>query len=402
MIEASTKEFWRNTLALSIGSLFVFANVYFTQPILPVLSDEFGVSPLAASMSLSLVILAIGVSLIFYGPASDSLGRRGVMIVAMGLGTVATILASFSTTFSFFLTMRILQGVFLAGLPSLALAYIGEEYTQHALPLAVGVFIGGNTIGGMFGRVLSGVLTDFQGWHFAFMTMSAISVVCFVLFTLLLRPSQNFEPKPFRWKQAMEDYKGHLHNKELRYAYIIGGLHFLVFVGHFNYMTYRLTDAPFSLPSSLVGVLFLTYIAGTISSQMSGHASKKYTQSGCMKIGIGIMMTGFLITLIPSVWAIMIGLLCNCFGFFFAHSTASAWVSGRATYSKASASGLYLISYYIGGGIGPVYLDPFWNWMNWSGIVLGVFVIFLITGYVVTKMGRLEKGSVRGKFSCSP
>ncbi|TLS36582.1 MFS transporter [Pseudalkalibacillus caeni] len=393
MIEARTKTFWKTTIALSIGSLLIFANVYFTQPILPVLTKEFHISPLMSSMSVSLVILALGISLFFYGPLSDSVGRRGIMIVTMALATVATFLAAFAPNYETLIVIRIIQGICLAGLPSLAVAYIGEEYAPTALAVAIGIYISGNTIGGMFGRMLSGILTDLYNWRLAFIVMGCISLVLFVLFILLLRPSEHFTPKTFNWKKALNDYKGHLLNPELRLAYLVGGLHFFIFVGHFNYVTYLLSNEPYNLPTSLIGVLFLTYIAGTISSPIAGKLSNRLAQSTCIKIGISVMVAGFLVTLIPSVFAIIAGLLLNCFGFFFSHSIASSWVSGRAEYSKASASGLYLISYYIGGSLGPFYLDPFWNLWSWDGVVIGCLLVLGATTYLAFEMKKLEHTS---------
>jgi YNFM family putative membrane transporter len=212
MIEARTKPFWRTTIALSIGSLLIFANVYFTQPILPVFTEEFNISPLMSSMSVSLVILSLGISLFFYGPLSDSIGRRGIMIATMALATIATFSAAFAPTFEVLIIIRIIQGILLAGLPSLAVAYIGEEYSPHALALAIGIYISGNTIGGMFGRILSGVLTDLFNWRLAFIVMGVFSLICFVIFSLLLRPSQHFTPKSFNWKKALIDYKSHMKN----------------------------------------------------------------------------------------------------------------------------------------------------------------------------------------------
>ncbi|MDC3412026.1 MFS transporter [Terrihalobacillus insolitus] len=228
MIEARTKTFWKTTIGLSIGSLIIFANVYFTQPILPVLTKEFNISPLMSSMSVSLVILSLGISLFFYGPVSDSIGRRGIMIITMALATVATFSAAFAPTFEVLIIIRIIQGILLAGLPSLAVAYIGEEYSPHALALAIGVYISGNTIGGMFGRILSGIMTDLFNWRIAFITMGFISLILFIGFILLLRPSQHFTPKSFHWKEALNHYKSHIKNTKLRLAYLIGGLHFLI------------------------------------------------------------------------------------------------------------------------------------------------------------------------------
>ncbi|UFT98745.1 MFS transporter [Radiobacillus kanasensis] len=393
MIEASTRSFWKTTIALCIGSLIIFANVYFTQPILPVLSEEFNLSPLLASMSVSLVILALGISLVFYGPISDSIGRRGIMIMSIALSTVLTFSIAFSTSYEWFLTLRVVQGISLAGLPALAVAYIGEEYSPRALTLAIGIYISGNTIGGMFGRLLSGTMTDWFGWRSAFLTMSVVSLVLFLLFIVLLKPSQHFQPKPFRWKEALHDYKGHLQNKYLWLAYLIGGLHFFIFVGHFNYVTYLLSGPPFHLSSSWIGALFLTYIAGTISSPVAGKLAERFHRTMCIKIGILIMMVGFLTTLIPHISTIIIGLLFNCFGFFFAHSIASSWVNEKAAYAKASASGLYLISYYIGGSLGPLYLEPFWAVGKWFGVVLGCLIVLGVTSLCAWKLSKLEDSS---------
>lgn len=397
MIEQGTKVFWKTTIALSIGSLLVFANVYFTQPILPVFTKEFGISPLLSSMSISLVILSLGISLLFYGPISDSYGRRGIMIVTMAVATLATFLIVFTSSYTSLLIIRVVQGIFLAGLPSLAFAYIGEEYSAKALPLAIGIYISGNTIGGMTGRILSGFITDLLNWRWAFFILGIVSLVCLLIFVLLLRPSQHFEKKPFDLKKGFSSYKIHLKNPVLCYAYLVGGLHFLLFVGQFTYITYLLSNKPYLLSPTIIGLLFLTYLAGTFSSPLAGKVSGRISRAKCIGIGIFIMVIGFFITLIPSIWTILLGLIFICFGFFFSHSVASSWVSYFATYAKASASGLYLISYYIGGSLGPIYLDKFWHKLGWPGIVIGCMLILGLTSFFTRKMSKLEKSTLMHK-----
>lgn len=395
MIKARTNEFWKTTIALSIGSMLVFANIYFTQPILPVIAEEFQVSPLAANMTVSLVILALGLSLFIYGPFSDSVGRRRIMIITMVLATVTTFLAAFAPTFELLVIIRVLQGIFLAGLPSIAIAYISEEYSIKAIPLAIGFYISGNTIGGMFGRAISGILTDIVNWRFAFIAMGFVSVICLFIFIWLLQPSKRFVKKEFNWKETYRTYQSHIVNRQLRYAYLVGGLLFMIFVGHFSYVSFLLSSPPFELSSSIIGLLFLTYIAGTISSQLSGKLALRLPKSVCIQIGVIIMVCGFLLTTLESVTAIVCGLFINCFGFFFAHSSASSWVSLYATSAKASASGLYLIFYYIGGSLGPFYLEPFWGVWHWQGIIVGSVLILIITAFFVMKMMKIETHKIQ-------
>ena len=77
----------RVTLALFSAGLATFALLYCVQPILPVLSHEFGVSPASSSISLSIStgMLAVG---LLYGPLSDAIGRKQVMVTALMLASV--------------------------------------------------------------------------------------------------------------------------------------------------------------------------------------------------------------------------------------------------------------------------------------------------------------------------
>ena len=391
MIQAGTRPFWRATAALTIASFVTFANIYFTQPLLPIFTAEFGLSPLISSLSVSLTILALAMSLLLYGPLSDSVGRKNIMFGTMLGVAVVALLTAFVPSFSLLLVLRVVEGFFLAGLPAIAIAYIGEEFDSKALTTAVGIYISGNTIGGLSGRIISGFVTDAADWHWAFIVMSAISFLCVLLFAWLLPRSTNFTSKKLDWKQAFGDFRRHLNNRSLRFAYAIGGFHFFVFIGVYNYITYVLNGEPFNLPTSIVSLLFLTYLAGTFSSTLSGKVAKIMPQSVCIAIGIILMAAGIGATLVQSVWVIGLGLLLISFGFFFAHSAASSWVSTHASFAKASASSLYLLSYYLGGSIGSFYLGVFYKFFGWNGVVAGSLTILILTGWCAWKMYGIER-----------
>jgi YNFM family putative membrane transporter len=390
LITAGSKPFWRASAALSIASFIVFANLYFTQPLLPLFTEEFHLSPLLASLSVSLTIFALAVSLLFYGPLSDAMGRKNIMFITMLCVTIITLLIAFVPDFKTLLVLRVLQGFFLAGLPAIAVAYIGEEFDTQALTVAIGIYISGNTVGGLSGRLISGFVTDWAGWQWAFIVMSIISLACVITFGLLLPRSEHFQPKPLAWKNAMRDFGRHLRNKSLRYAYFIGALHFFIFIGEYNYITYLLSGEPYHLPTSIVSMLFLTYLAGTVSSTLSGKVAHMIPQSLCIAIGIVCMGLGIIATLFHSLWMIALGLLFTSFGFFFSHSAASSWVSRHATFAKASASGLYLLAYYLGGSLGSFYFGLFYKWMGWNGVVLGALLILALTSWYMWQMYRIE------------
>lgn len=65
------------------------------------------------------------------------------------------------------LALRVFQGIVLAGLPAVAMAYLGEEIEPASLGMAMGLYISGNSIGGMGGRIIIGTLTGFFNWRIA-------------------------------------------------------------------------------------------------------------------------------------------------------------------------------------------------------------------------------------------
>lgn len=391
MIEVGSSVFWRGTLALVIGSFMIFANVYVTQPLLPMIANEFSISPLQASGSFTITTLTLGISLLFYGPISDALGRKGIMVMTMVGITLTTFCLSLVQSYESLLALRALQGFFLAGLPAIAVAYLGDEYTPEALMVAVGLYISGNTLGGIGGRLIGGFVGEWLGRSATFGVMSAISLICLLTFFFLLPKSQHFEAKPLRVGHILMNMKSHLQNRRLLTSYFIGGFSFFIFINQYSYVTFVLEAAPYNLTAKYVGLLFLTYLSGTLGSAISGKLAKRWSQPNIMVLGTCIFMFGSLVTLGDSLLAIIAGLLINSFGFFLCHSTTSSFVSRNAKHAKASASSLYLVFYYLGASLGGFYLDPFWQADGWTGVIIGSWLVLgvvVLAGISLIKSNR--------------
>ena len=376
MIDAKGWVFWRGTLALIIGSFMVFANVYVTQPLLPMIAQEFAISELQAASSFTITTFTLGISLLFYGPLSDALGRKNIMLFTLLGVTLTTSALALVEDYSGLLVLRGIQGFFLAGLPAIAVAYMGDEYTPHALAVAVGLYISGNTLGGIGGRLIGGFVGEWQGPSAAFFTMAIVSLVCLTLFAFLLPKSVGFQPKRFRPSSILHNIRMHLGNRILLLCYLVGGFNFFIFINQYSYITFVLEDEPYSLSAKYVSLLFLTYLSGTVGSAFSGKLATILPQPRIMTLGTAVLIVGSCITLQGSLMAIIIGLFVNCFGFFLCHSTASGYVSKNAKQAKASASSLYLVFYYVGASCGGFYLDPFWQYGGWTWVVIGSVMVF--------------------------
>jgi len=395
MIQARTRAWWRATLALCLGSFLVFINLYAPQPLLPELRAAYGVSTLAISLVMSVATLAVAASLLVFGPLSDAIGRGGIMRVTLLAAGLLSLGLALAPSFETLLVLRAIQGFVLGGLPAVAIAWMGDEFEKPALLSAVGLYIGANTLGGIGGRIVGGAVAEAAGPAASFVTVGALTLAGLVLFWRLLPRARAFTPRPFVLGGAVADLIGHLRNPLLRGAYLLGGLNFLIFINQYSYLTFRLAEAPFGLGARLLGMIFLTYLGGTLGSALSGRLAARLSQPACMALGIAIFMVGTAVTLAESLAWIVIGLTINAFGFFLAHSMASSWVGRHAERARGSASSLYLVFYYLGASLGSVWLEPFWQRGGWSGVALGSWLVLGVTLGLAFRLRFCERSALR-------
>ncbi|MGR4069008.1 MFS transporter [Billgrantia sp. C5P2] len=391
MIVTRSRAWWRATLALCLGSILVFVNLYAPQPLLPDLRQTYGVSTLGVSLVMSVATLALAAALLVFGPLSDAIGRGGIMRVTLLVTGLCSLGLALAPSFEVLLGLRLVQGFVLGGLPAVAIAWMGDEFERPALMAAVGLYIGANTLGGIGGRLIGGGIGEIGGASASFLTVGLVTLAGVALFWRLLPAPRQFTPRRFELRGALMDLLGHLRHPPLLAAYLLGGINFLIFINQYSYITFRLAEEPFGLSARWLGMIFLTYLGGTLSSVFSGRLTYHLSQPACMTLGILILMAGTCITLVNSLAWVTVGLTVNAVGFFLAHSMASSWVSRQAQRARGSASALYLVFYYLGASLGSLWLEPFWQQGGWLGVVIGSWLLLTVTLGIALWLWRSER-----------
>lgn len=390
MINYKSPAFYQSSFALCFAAVVVFANLHLLQPLLPVLSREFALTPLQSSWAYAVGTLTLGLSLLVYAALSDAWGRKKLLLLTLIGMTLSTLALTQVETFTALVCWRALQGLFLGGLPAVAIAYMGEEYSKPALMAAVGFYISANSLGGISGRLMAGAMADLGHWQWVFWPVALLGALSCYFIWRYLPASKSFSAKTFSLRQALADNLWHLRQPLLLLSYLIGGLNFFIFLNQYTYIAFVLSDAPHNLSSFWIGLLFVTYFTGTIGSALSGKVAQRIPVPLGMALGVIILMLGTLVTLHSSLLMIVLGFFINAFGFFLTHSLASSWVSQNALRAKASASALYLVFYYVGASSGGVYLQPFWHWLNWQGVVLGALLMYGLTLFLCLWLWRIS------------
>ncbi|KHS95815.1 membrane protein [Pectobacterium brasiliense] len=377
-ITRGTPQFMRVTLALFSAGLATFALLYCVQPLLPVLSQDFGISPATSSLSLSVSTVMLAFGLLFTGPLSDTIGRKNVMVMSLMLAALCTVICAFMTSWNGVLVMRAMMGLSLSGVAAVAMSYLSEEIHPSVLAFSMGLYISGNSIGGMSGRLVSGVLTDYFPWRVAIGTIGVLALIAAITFWRILPDSRHFRPGSLRPKTLLLNSKLHWRDAGLPLLFLEGFLLMGAFVTLFNYIGYRLLAPPYLLSQAVVGLLSVVYLTGSYSSPKAGALTARYGRGPVLSIAILLMLAGLGMTALSPLFAIFGGMMLFTAGFFAAHSVASSWIGQRARRAKGQASSMYLFSYYLGSSLAGTLGGFFWHSFGWMGISAFLSALLLL------------------------
>jgi YNFM family putative membrane transporter len=381
----------RASLALFLAGVAVFALLYSTQPLLPELSRRFAVTPAASTLSISLTTLTLAIGLLVAGPLSERYGRTRLVTVSLAAATVLGLACALAPTWPLLLAVRALQGLALAGLPAVAVAYLSEELHSDVAGRATGLYVGGNAIGGMAGRLLSGALADLSGWRLAVGGIAVLGAVCTVAVVVLLPGSRRFVPAPPGFGTVLRNGRRVLTDPVLVGLYLLAALLMGAFVSVFNALGFRLEAPPYALSAALAGLVFLVYALGSVASTTAGQLADRFGRRAVVPVCTLVMLLGLLGTVAHPLLLVVAALAVMTIGFFGAHGVASGWVAARARAggrATAQAASTYLFAYYVGSSAAGAAAGRAWSSGGWTGVLLLTSALVLLGCGVAALLAR--------------
>ena len=388
-VQHGTPAFRRINLALFAAGFATFGLLYCVQPLLPEFSRDYGVGEAASALSLSLTTGVLAFAMLFAGAVSDAWGRKPVMAGSLLSSALLVLASAWMPDWTSFLVVRALLGLALSGLPAVAMTYLAEEMDIASIGLGMGLYISGNAIGGMSGRLIAGVLTDFAGWRVGVAAVAVIGIACALAFWRMLPTSRHFTPQRVGGRALVARFNVIFHDRGLPWLFAEGFLLLGAFVTIYNYLGYRLLAPPYELSQAVVGAIFAIYLIGTFSSPWVGHLAGKLGRRKVLWAMLALMLAGTLLTLLAPLWAILLGVIALTFGFFGGHSVVSSWVGRRAGAAKAHASSLYLFCYYMGSSIAGACGGLFYASHGWNGVAAFVGALALLGLLIALGLYRL-------------
>lgn len=340
----------RATLAMLAVGLATFNGLYCTQALLPTLSTEFDITPTTAALTISAATGMLAICVVPASILSEKFGRGRVLVISLLAASLLGLAIPFVSNPALLIAIRALQGMFFAGTPAVAMTWLSEEIHREDLSHAMGLYIAGNSVGGLIGRLIPSGIVEFASWRWAMGINATFALAMAVLVLVLLPKQRNFRPKDLHFGTELQAMLNHWKNPRLAMLFIMPFLAMGVFVSVYNYLGFRLISL-FGLSEGIVGLLFIMYLAGTWSSARAGTLVKRFGPGpvACWSTVLLLIPIPLMNTHVLPV--MLVALFVFTAAFFALHSTSSSWVGLLAKSHRAEASSMYIFNYYAGSSV---------------------------------------------------
>ena len=373
----------KQALGIIIYNIIVVLSImYATQPLQPILAEEFHVSMTKSSLFTAIILLCLAIAPIFYGYILESISAKKMLIVASIILFFTNLVLAFSSTYEMFLFMRLCEGLVVPAILTSSMSILAN-IDKNNVQFNMSVYVASTVFGGLIGRVLSGFIASEFGWRAVFFSLSfALFISLLFIWNLKLDISSKMN------KPKLKDILLILKDKRFALIYLTMFTVFFVFAGLLNLLPFRMKDLFPNMNESSIGLLYLGYGSGVIVALFSRKIILFFKTSINSVLAGGVFFTLISIFFISSNHTVIFILMfLLCIGMFTIHTVASGMANSILEKQKGLTSGMYLSFYYIGGALGSALPTLIYKYYGWNTVIL-IFILCLLFIFTVLYRNR--------------
>jgi MFS transporter, YNFM family, putative membrane transport protein len=361
-------------LVIGLTAFLTVVDLFATQALLPALAAHYQVSPAAMGLAVNACTLGMAVGGLSIALFSSRIDRRTGILVSLLVLSIPTLLLAFAPNLTIFAGLRVVQGLCMASAFGLTLAHLGERYTAEQSASAFAAYITGNVASNLIGRLIATAVVDHAGLAANFVVFAGLNLAgaALVYGTVTRMPMK--ENACSDEAVCLQKWWAHVKVPEMCAGFAIGFCILFAFIGTFTYVNFVLVAPPLAVGMMTLGLIYFVFLPSIVTTPLAGTVAKKMGQKSALWAALALAGAGLPLLVIPSLASVLIGMVLVAVGTFFAQALATGFVSRAAKFNRASASGIYLASYFAGGLIGTAILGQIFDRWGWSACVAGIGV----------------------------
>ena len=364
---------------IALTAFLTVVDLFATQAILPSLTKHYGVTPAQMGFAVNASTLGMAFSGLAVGYFSREIDRRKGILISLIVLAIPTALLAHAPDLTTFTLLRVSQGLCMAAAFTLTLAYLGEHYSAANSAGAFAAYITGNVASNLIGRLISAGVADHFGLaaNFYFFAMLNLLGAALVYFTV--EKTKPMHDMGTGMSSHFEAWIMHLQEpclaRELRHRL----LHPVRLHRHLHLRQFR-AGAAAARCRRHDARLRLFRLRPRDGDHAAGRPRREALRHQAHLLGGAWQWRalGFRFSILPSLPAVLIGMVLVGAGTFFAQACATGFVGRAATSDRGAASGLYLASYFFGGLIGSAVLGVLFDMFGWTACVGGVAAALIV------------------------
>ena len=348
-------------LAILLLALAAFASgvsLRVTDPLLPRLATEFGVSLGNAAYVVTTFSVAYGVSQLLFGPLGDRYGKYVVVAWACVASAFTSAACGLAPNYETLLVARLLSGATAAAVIPLSMAWIGDVVPYAVRQPVIARFLVGQIMGLSAGVLVGGLAADHLGRHWPFIGIAAI----FLSIGAALLSLNRRLPAQARLKTAasgpvfqrtVAEFSAVLAKPWARVVLMTVFLEGALLYGPFAFIAAHL-HATFGLTLSFAGLLVMLFgMGGLLFASTSQLLVRRLGEAGMTGWGAVVMSLSLMLVAIgPAWWCAIPGCFMAGLGFYMLHNTLQTNATQMAPERRGAAVASFAALFYMGQSSG--------------------------------------------------
>jgi predicted MFS family arabinose efflux permease len=340
-------------LILGLAGFASALSLRVTDPLLPVLAADLGITLREAALLASAYTLPYAIMQLVLGPVGDAVGKIRLIRLSLAVLTVGLALSAMAPSYGTVLAARALAGAFAGGIIPASMALIGDRVAYAERQFSISRFLIAVIFGQLSGSAISGALAEVTGWRVVFGLCSAVAGMAFILAMIFLKGDT--ARGELSLQGSIERYRTVLLNPTSIFVFAtVAGEGILIF-GVFPFV------APMLVPHGAVGsmeagiAISAFAVGGIVYSVVVRRLVTSLGQWGMMRVGGLVAGLCYILVATPLHWTAISGLfLVAGFGFYMLHNTMQTQATELAPSARGSALALFASAFFMGQGIGPI------------------------------------------------
>jgi len=359
-----------NILIMALCTGLIVANIYYSQPLLVLMSEEFKVSESNAGQVTFFTQVGYALGLLFCVPLGDKLERKRQIVVMTLAAVVALVAAAKSVNITMLKVTGLMIG-FTSVVPQLILPLAANLSDPASRGKVIGTIMSGLLVGILLSRTLSGVVGHHLGWRAMFWIAAGISaMLAVIMITSFPSSKPNFSGS---YGDLMKSLLTLIKEQPvLREASAINACCFAMFGMFWTTVVFLLSDAPFKYTSEQIGLMGLAAAAGALGAPLVGRIADKKNPRIAIGYGIIFLLFGYFLFYIfrANIIGIIIGIIAIDLGLQGIHVSNQTRIYTLLPEARNRLNTVFMTTSFVGTSLGSGIGLWVWSFAQWTGVCI--------------------------------